>query len=79
MPFSPEIVEEINLLAQFNLSSTQEGLKVHQHSAAPAAVAAAARLHSKRLVTQKDGGYLTSLGIEAAEHAHKLLTILAND
>jgi uncharacterized protein (TIGR02647 family) len=75
MSFTPELVAELELLALFNLGNTQEGLKVH-HVAAPQAIAAAKRLHGKGLVTQEDGGYLTSLGLDAAEHAQTLLTIL---
>ncbi|MBS7662500.1 TIGR02647 family protein [Pseudomonas lalucatii] len=75
MTFTPDLVAELELLALFNLGNTQEGLKVH-HVAAPEAIAAAKRLHDKGLVTQTDGGYLTSLGLEAAEHAQSLLTIL---
>jgi uncharacterized protein (TIGR02647 family) len=75
MSFTPELVAELDLLALFNLGNTQEGLKVH-HVAAPQAIAAAKRLHAKGLVTQEDGGYLTSLGLDAAEHAQVLLTIL---
>jgi uncharacterized protein (TIGR02647 family) len=75
MSFTPELVAELELLALFNLGNTQEGLKVH-HVAAPQAIAAAKRLHDKGLVTQEDGGYLTSLGLDAAEHAQALLTIL---
>ncbi len=75
MSFTPELIAELELLALFNLGNTQEGLKVH-HVAAPAAIAAAQRLHEKGLVTQADGGYLTSLGLDAAEHAQALLTIL---
>lgn len=78
MPFSPDHLEELNLLALFNLSSAQEGIKVHQHTAAPEAVAAAERLYRKGLITQTDGGYLTSLGIETAEHTQKLLAILSS-
>ncbi|WPC05360.1 TIGR02647 family protein [Pseudomonas benzenivorans] len=75
MSFTPELVAELELLSLFNLGNTQEGLKVH-HVAAPEAIAAAKRLHAKGLVTQEDGGYLTSLGLDAAEHAQGLLTIL---
>ncbi|WP_172148520.1 MULTISPECIES: TIGR02647 family protein [Pseudomonas] len=75
MSFTPELVAELDLLALFNLGNTQEGLKVH-HVAAPQAIAAAKRLYAKGLVTQEDGGYLTSLGLDAAEHAQVLLTIL---
>ncbi len=78
MPFSPDHIEELNLLALFNLSSAQEGIKVHQHSAAPESVAAAQRLFNKGLITQLDGGYLTRLGSETAEHTQKLLTILSS-
>jgi uncharacterized protein (TIGR02647 family) len=35
------------------------------------------RLHAKGLITQVDGGYLTDLGIKAAEHAQTLLLMLA--
>ncbi|MEH6388517.1 MULTISPECIES: TIGR02647 family protein [Pseudomonas] len=73
---TPEEIEDINLLGQFNLANTLEGLKIHAHDAPEQTVAAARRLHEKGLVTQTDGGYLTSLGIEAAEHCQALLTIL---
>lgn len=77
MPYSPDLVEEIKLLTLYNISSTQEGIKVHK-TAEATAIAAAQRLHAKGLVTQADGGYLTNLGIEAAGHAQALLTILAS-
>lgn len=73
---TPEEIDEINLLGQFNLANTLEGLKIHSHEAPEQTVAAAKRLHEKGLVTQTDGGYLTSLGIEAAAHCQALLIIL---
>ena len=75
MSYPPELVAELEILALFNLANTKEGLKVH-HTAAPSAIAAAQRLHDKGLTTLNDGGYLTSLGLDAAEHAQALLTIL---
>lgn len=75
MSYTPELIAELEILALFNLDNTQEGLKVH-HVAAPQAIAAAQRLYEKGLTTQVDGGYLTSLGLEAAAHAQGLLTIL---
>ena len=75
MSYTPELVAELEILALFNLGSSQEGLKVHQ-TAAPSAIAAAKRLHAKGLIDQPDGGYLTSLGRDAAEQAQTLLTIL---
>lgn len=76
MTLTADDVDDINLLTQFNLANTHEGLKIHQGSAAPEMVAAAARLFQRGLITMEDGGYLTSLGLEAAEHAQSLLTIL---
>jgi len=75
MALSQELIEEINLLALFNLESIQEGIKVHRH-ANPQAADAAKRLYDKGIVTQEDGGYLTDLGVEAAEHAQRMLMIL---
>ncbi|KAF2409166.1 TIGR02647 family protein [Pseudomonas antarctica] len=75
MSYTPELVAELEILVLFPLDSTKEGLKVHQ-TAAPTAIAAAKRLHAKGLIDQPDGGYLTSLGRDAAEQAQTLLTIL---
>lgn len=75
MHTSQDILEEIRLLSLFDLSSTQAGIKVHK-TAAAAEIDAARRLHDKGLVTQVDGGYLTTLGLEAASHASTLLRIL---
>lgn len=77
MPISSELSEELNILARYKLTSTQEGIKVH-HTAAPETVAAIQRLYEKNLVTRDDGGYLTDLGIETAEHVQKALTILTS-
>lgn len=76
MSYTPDRVDEINLLVLFNTASMQEGIKVH-NAAGKQAVAAAERLYGKGLITQVDGGYLTNLGIEAAGHAQALLHILA--
>ncbi|MDD1609084.1 MAG: TIGR02647 family protein [Methylococcaceae bacterium] len=76
MPYTPEIVDELNILVRYNLSTTQEGIKVHKKEAAPEIVAATKRLFDKGLITQEDGGYLTSLGHEAAEQAQMLLGLL---
>jgi uncharacterized protein (TIGR02647 family) len=73
---SPDILEELHILMQFNPDCSQQGIKVHHHTASPEAIAAAGRLHTKGLITQVDGGYLTSLGHSALEHARALLLIL---
>lgn len=50
------------------------------HSSAGAErVAATQRLFEKGLISQDDGGFLTSLGLEAAAHAQAVLTVLATD
>jgi len=77
MAYTPELIAELEILTLFNLSTTAEGIKVH-HSASASAVAAAQRLYDKGLTDQPDGGYLTSLGMDAAEHAQSLLTILTS-
>ena len=75
MKFNVELLDEINVLKMFDLSSSQLGIKVH-HDAASEAVQATQRLFDKGLITQSDGGYLTGLGRDAAEHSGSLLTIL---
>ena len=76
MSFTPELVAELEILALFPLDSSQEGLKIHQ-TAAPKAIAAARRLYEKDLIDQPDGGYLTSLGRDAAQSVQTVLTILS--
>ena len=75
MKLTPELIAELELLTLFNPDNTQEGLKIHQ-DAAPQMIAAGQRLHAKGLITQADGGYLTSLGLDAAEQLRTVLTIL---
>ena len=58
MPYTPELLEELNVLALFNLDTDLEGIKVHS-SADQSKVIAASRLFDKGLITQVDGGYLT--------------------
>lgn len=77
MLMSPELVAEINTLLLFNVADPQEGIKIHK-DADPSLIAAAGRLHGKGLVTQPDGGYLTMLGREAAEHLHMAHTIVTS-
>ncbi|MEX0618429.1 MAG: TIGR02647 family protein [Pseudohongiellaceae bacterium] len=75
MRLSNEFLQDLELLSLFSLDSALEGLKVHQ-DAAPEKIAAAKRLFEMKLITREDGGYLTTLGIEAAEHTHALVRIL---
>jgi len=75
MPFNTNLTNELNLLSQFNLANEQDGIKVH-HDASSEMIDAAEKLHTKGLITQKDGGYLTDLGRKAAEHTQALGFIL---
>ncbi len=75
MAYTPDMIAELEILALYNLDNHQEGLKVHNRASSKAQ-GAITRLHEKGLVSQADGGYLTSLGLDAAEHAQALLTIL---
>ncbi|MFD2180143.1 TIGR02647 family protein [Veronia pacifica] len=75
MPFTPDLVDELNMLVKFTLSSDMAGLKVHS-DASPSLIEATQRLYQKGLVTDYDGGYLTSIGRDAVEHAKEALRIL---
>ncbi len=75
MKLSAELIAEMEVLALFDLNNSQAGIKIH-HDAAPEKIAATARLHAKGLISEVDGGYLSSLGLDAAEHVQGILTIL---
>ncbi len=75
MLFSQERIEELNMLVRFNMTSMQEGIKVHA-DADPLVIAATQRLYDKGILSQNDGGYLTDLGLEVVELADKLVRIL---
>jgi uncharacterized protein (TIGR02647 family) len=76
MQFTQDNLDELNILVRYKLTTTLEGIKVHTSTAAPSTVEATRRLFHKGLITLEDGGYLTALGHEAAEHAHALLGLL---
>lgn len=78
MPYTSDLVHELNTLIRFDLETSQQGIKVHK-TADPVVIEAVRRLHAKGLLTQVDGGYLTGLGRDAAEHAQAMLTILTSD
>ena len=77
MSVPAELLAEIEVLNLYPDGSIREGIKVH-HDASEALIAAAKRLFDKGLISQEDGGYLSSLGIDAVEHVHGLLTILTS-
>lgn len=75
MPYTSDLVHELNTLIRFDLETGLQGIKVHKVADAQV-ISAVRRLHAKGLTTQADGGYLTGLGREAAEYAQMVLGIL---
>jgi uncharacterized protein (TIGR02647 family) len=75
MPYNINHVDELNILIRYNLNTTLEGIKVHK-TATTKNIAATKRLFDKGLITHEDGGYLTSLGHDAAEQAQTVLNLL---
>lgn len=78
MALTQEQLEELQLLSLFPVNTLQAGLKIHS-DAAPVRIEAAQRLFAKGLITQHDGGYLTNLGLEAAQQLESLKIMLAAD
>jgi uncharacterized protein (TIGR02647 family) len=77
MTFTPEMITELDLLLKFPMKSLRQGLKIHQ-DAEPEVIKAAKRLFDKGIVTQADGGYLTDLGHDLAEHVQIMQSTLAH-
>ena len=75
MPYTADLVDELNTLIRFELETGQQGIKVHK-TADIQVISAVQRLHAKGLITQADGGYLTRLGRDATEHAQTMLGLL---
>ena len=75
MPYTSDLVHELNTLVRFDLDTGQLGIKVHK-TADPEIIAAVSRLHAKGLITQADGGYLTPFGMTMLEHLQHLLVAL---
>jgi len=76
MHYTREQIAELDILINYSLESTQQGIKVHSN-ADDEVLEAVQRLFDKGLVTQIDGGYLTDIGRKAAEHAQALVLMLA--
>lgn len=73
--FAADTIAELELLARFDLTSLQTGLKIH-HEAPVDVIGAAQRLFDKGMISQFDGGYLTDRGHEAAESLHRVLNTI---
>lgn len=77
MPFNQQLTDELNLILKFPTSSLMQGLKIHEN-ADPTVIAAAKRLFDKGIITLPDGGYLTELGHDLAEHAQVIQSALTH-
>ncbi len=77
MPFNSELTQELNLILKFPDKSLMQGLKIH-NDAAPEVISAAKRLHEKGIISLPDGGYLTDLGHDLAEHAQIIQSALTH-
>lgn len=77
MQFNQELTDELNLILKFPDKSLMQGIKIHQ-DADPSNVGAAQRLFEKGIVTRPDGGYLTDLGHDLAEHAQVIRSALTH-
>lgn len=75
MKIDQSMLDELNVLACFDLDSLQKGIKVHS-DAETTKIAATKRLFEKGIVSQVDGGYLTERGQIAAEHLQHISGIL---
>lgn len=75
MSYTPENLAELDVLMLFRSLSGLEGVKIHK-TAEASVISAAQHLYENGFISQVDGGYLTPLGIQAAEHAHTLFTLL---
>ncbi|ASA54702.1 TIGR02647 family protein [Vibrio gazogenes] len=76
MKFTAQLLNELNLLLQFDLNSRDTGIKVHK-TAEKKVQDAVEALYRKNLCTHPDGGYLTDEGIEIAQDADRILRVLA--
>ena len=73
MHLDAKLIEELNLLARYRMTSTPAGgIEVGQ-AASPAVIAAAQRLFDKGLLERADGGNLTDSGRQAVDCLSRLL------
>lgn len=77
MPFNQSLTEELNLILKFPDQSLMQGLKVH-NDADISVIDAAKRLHQKGIISRPDGGYLTDLGHDLAEHVKVIQSALTH-
>ena len=77
MQIDSEIIEELNLLMRYRMTSTPAGGIEIGQAADAATVAAAQRLFQKGIIERTDGGALTDSGRQAADHMTHLFNRLS--
>lgn len=70
-------IDQIEVLLQFDPSNTLQGIKIHHSTAREGLVEAAQQLFDNGLISQPDGGYLTDLGHETADHLHTAIQLMS--
>lgn len=73
MHLDTEIIDELNLLMRYRMTSTPAGGIEVGKAAEPAVIAAAQRLFEKGLIERADGGNLTDSGRQAVGSLSRLL------
>ncbi|MCP4431042.1 MAG: TIGR02647 family protein [Gammaproteobacteria bacterium] len=73
MHLDSDLIEELNLLARYRMTSTPAGGVEVGQAADPAVIAAAQRLYDKGLIERVDGGNLTDSGRQAVDSLSRLL------
>ena len=73
MPIDAKLVEELNLLIRYRMTSTPRGGIQIGQAAEPTVIAAARRLFDKGLIECADGGVLTDDGRQAVDSLDRLL------
>ncbi len=73
MHLDPELIEELNLLMRYRMTSTPGGGIEIGQAAKPSVIAATKRLFDKGLIERADGGILTDNGRKAVDSLTHLL------
>ncbi len=77
MHLDSDIIEELNLLMRYRMTSTPGGGIEIGQAAGAAVIAAARRLYNKGLIERADGGVLTDSGRQAVDSLSLLLSQLS--